>query len=641
MTERRAAPTRHPIQTPLEDLLRLGRSAVEAAVAEDLGGGDPTSEALAGTAEPIRAGLIAREAGVVAGLAIAEAVFHAVDDTIRFDPRVDEGEHVEPGDVLAEVAGAARGILAAERTALNFLQRMSGIATLTDRYLREIATSQAILLDTRKTAPGLRTLDKYAVRIGGGINHRLSLSDLAMIKDTHIAAAGSIETVARGIRRDAPGRPLEVEVRTFEELDSVLALDPLPERILLDNLSPDDLRSAVRRIDGRAVTEASGGVTLETIAGIAATGVDSISVGELTHSPRALDLSMEVRSGASPVPIGDEIASARRRLGDRIVILAHHYTRDTIVRHADIVGDSLALARAASEQAAGTIVFCGVRFMGEMAAILCRDEQQVVMPTPEAGCYLADCADIARIEAAWSALDNMVDVTELAPITYVNSSMALKAFCGRHGGTVCTSGNADRVLTWALSRTSRVFFFPDRNLASNTARAAGVRPDEIVLWPTSGTPDREQIERARVIAWPGVCNVHRRFRPEHVERIRSHHPGASVIVHPECSEGVVKLADRAGSTAVIRQHVASLPNGATVAVGTEARLVRRLRREHPGVRVLDLAEVPPFCRTMTETTPERLLETLRAIESGEVTGIDVDSGHAEAARTALRRMLEI
>jgi quinolinate synthase len=644
VAEQRRAPTDHLTQTPLEELLRLGESAIDAALAEDLRDGDPTSEAMFPDARPLRAVFTAKAPGVIAGLPVADQVFRRVDGAIRLNPHVDEGERVEPGDLLAEVVGPARAILAAERTALNFLQRMSGIATRTAQLGREIATTSASLLDTRKTAPGLRALDKYAVRIGGGTNHRLALSDLAMIKDTHLAAFGSLTEAVSAIRRHAPALGVEIEVRSFEELDEALRIDPVPERILLDNFAPDALKEAVRRVAGRAVTEASGGVSLETIARVAATGVDAISVGEITHSPRALDISMEVRSGSPTIPIAEEIAGIRRRLGDRVTILAHHYTRDAIVRHADIVGDSLALARAATELDAETIVFCGVRFMGEMAAILCRDDQQVVLPVPTAGCFLADCADIGRIEEAWSALGRIVDTSDITPITYVNSSVALKAFCGRNGGTVCTSGNADRVLAWALARTPRVLFFPDRHLASNTALAAGLALDEIAVWPSSDTPDPEYIRRARVIAWPGACDVHRRFRPEDVARIRALHPEASVIVHPECSEAVVDGADRSGSTAVIQTYVESLPSGATVAIGTEARLVRRLQRHHPDKRVLHLAEVPAFCQTMTETTPTALLDVLRRVESGddvEAMGVAVDPSLVQAARTALRRMLEI
>ena len=321
----------HPRQCSLEDLLRLGATGVAAAVREDLAGGDPTSDALFGEADTARAVLVARAPGVIAGLPVAERVFHAVDERIRFAPHVDDGERVEEGDTLAEITGPSRSILAAERTALNFLQRMSGIATLAARYARRIATTDAALLDTRKTAPGLRALDKYAVRIGGGRNHRLSLSDLGMIKDTHIAAVGGIAPALEAARTSAPELPLEVEVRSFDELDAVLSTEPLPERILLDNLSPDALRTAVQRIGGRAIAEASGGVTMETIRSIAETGVDAISVGELTHSVRALDVAMEVRSSEDDEPIADRIARVRERLGSRVVLLVHHYMRDTIV----------------------------------------------------------------------------------------------------------------------------------------------------------------------------------------------------------------------------------------------------------------------------------------------------------------------
>jgi len=629
-------------QTPLTTLLALGEAVVRAALEEDLAGGDPASAAF-NRGETARALFLAKESGVAAGLPIAELVFRTLSPSIQFESLVDEGERIEPGDILAEIVGPISHLVEAERTALNFLQRMSGIATRTARYVREIATSGALLLDTRKTAPGLRALDKYAVRVGGGHNHRLNLSEIAMIKDTHIAGAGSIEQAVRAFRETGSQVPLEVEVRTLEELDAALALRPAPERLLLDNFDVDTLREAFNRVGGRSATEASGGINLETIAAIAQTGVDSISVGELTHSVRALDISMEVRAGSEGHSLAQRIAVARKQLGDRIIHLAHHYTRDIIVDQADIVGDSLALARAAADTEAEVIVFSGVHFMGETAAILSREDQHVVMPVPEAGCFLADCATLPAIEAAWETLAGFVETETVIPVTYVNSAASLKAFCGRNGGIVCTSTNASAILMWALEQGQRAFFFPDRHLGENTARLAGIADAKIYPWPATGEPDSASLRQARVITWPGVCNVHRRFRPEHVARVRSLHPDASVIVHPECDAAVVDLADFAGSTTQLIRFVKEAAPGSTVAVGTEARLVRRLQKQHANKTVLQLSEVPTFCRTMTQVTPIALLETLEGVIEGAVESreIRVDSETARWARAALDRMLEL
>ena len=642
MPEDRTRPDDRLLQSPLETLLEQGVRAVRAALDEDLAKGDPASSVFSAK-DTLRALLLAKEPGVVAGLPVAERAFREVDASIRFEALVDEGERVEPGDVLAEVSGSARGILGAERTALNFLQRMSGIASKTARYVGEIATSSAVLLDTRKTVPGLRALDKYAVRVGGGRNHRLALCDLAMIKDTHIAAVGSIEATVETFRASGSPVPLEVEVRTLEELDEALRLNPIPERLLLDNFDLETLREAVARVAGRAQTEASGGITLETIGLIAQTGVDSISVGELTHSVRALDVSMEVRSGDARDSLSDQIAEARRKLGNRIVHLAHHYTRDSIVDQADVVGDSLALARAAAETEAELIVFSGVHFMGETAAILCRADQRVVMPTPEAGCFLADCATLPAIEAAWETLGMCTESDAVVPVTYVNSAASLKAFCGRHGGIVCTSTNAADVLAWALSQGERAFFFPDRHLGENTARLAGITEPEIYHWPASGGPDIASLLQARVITWPGVCNVHRRFRPDHVARVRSLHPEVSVIVHPECDAAVVAASDFAGSTSQLIRFVEEAAPGSIVAIGTEARLVRRLQRQNPAKTILQLADIPPFCRTMSQVTPLALLETLEGVIEGRAKDreIHVEGETARWARAALDRMLAL
>lgn len=280
---------------PQQWLLEAARPLIELAVAEDIGSGDATSQAVLAPDTALQAYIVAKAAGVIAGLPIAEAVFTRVDPTIRFHPLRSDGDPVAPGDIVADLAGRAWGVLAAERTALNFLQHLSGIATLTRAFVNAVAGSHTIILDTRKTHPGYRLLEKYAVRMGGGQNHRLGLYDMVLIKDNHIEAAGSITTAVQRARAAHPDLPLEVEVKNLDELREALEL-PV-DRIMLDNFDLEAIRAAVRIAAGRVPLEVSGGVSLERVAELAATGVDYISVGMLTHSAPALDISMEVTKG--------------------------------------------------------------------------------------------------------------------------------------------------------------------------------------------------------------------------------------------------------------------------------------------------------------------------------------------------------
>lgn len=276
----------------MDDILVAAQPLIELAIAEDIGPGDATSEAVLLPDLALHARIVAKSAGVVAGLPVAGAVFARVGPGLRFTAHVQDGARVEPGDLVAEVTGPGREMLAAERTALNFLQRLSGIATLTRAFVDAVAGSGAVILDTRKTHPGYRVLEKYAVRMGGGRNHRMGLYDMMMIKDNHIDAAGSISAAVERARAGFPDLPIEVEVRNLDELRQALPLDV--DRILLDNMGLGEMREAVEIAAGRTPLEASGNVNLETVAAIAAVGVDYISVGALTHSAPALDLSMLV-----------------------------------------------------------------------------------------------------------------------------------------------------------------------------------------------------------------------------------------------------------------------------------------------------------------------------------------------------------
>jgi nicotinate-nucleotide pyrophosphorylase (carboxylating) len=272
------------------------RQIIHGALAEDIGSGDVTSMPIIAKDVPLKGSFLVKAKGVIVGLDIVAEVFSQVDPTICFRPLVEEGSEVHPGHIVAEVSGYGPGILIAERTALNFLQRMSGIATLTRLYVQAVAGTRAHILDTRKTVPGLRVLDKHAVKLGGGMNHRIGLYDMVLIKDNHIQAAGSITRAVQMVRQQANKLPIEVEVESLEQLDEALSLQV--DRIMLDNMDQATMREAVRRTqayDGlKPELEASGGVTLDTVAAVAGTGVDLISVGALTHSVRALDISLDI-----------------------------------------------------------------------------------------------------------------------------------------------------------------------------------------------------------------------------------------------------------------------------------------------------------------------------------------------------------
>jgi quinolinate synthase len=625
-------------ESQLDVLLQAARPLIELALAEDIGPGDATSQATLPADLVLQGRIVAKEAGVLAGLPVAQALFERVEPALEFVAHAADGQEVVPGELVAVVEGPARGLLAAERTALNFLQRLSGIATMTRRFVDAVACTQARVLDTRKTPPGYRVLDKYAVRMGGGMNHRMALYDMVLIKDNHVDAAGGIRPAVERARAGYPTLPIEVEVRTLEELREALAIEPSLDRILLDNMNLDQMRQAVALAAGRVPLEASGGVTLEQAAAIAATGVDYLSVGALTHSVEALDLSMKIAKPQEQADPAARIAAAKATLGERLVILGHHYQRGEVLAFADFRGDSLKLARDAAQTDAEFVVFCGVHFMAETAAILAKPGQHVLIPDPSAGCYLADTATPEAVQAAWDRLP----ADQFTPITYVNSSAALKAFCGRHGGIVCTSGNAERAIRWALAQRPRVLFFPDQHLGRNTAKRVGIPVEEMLLWDPHYPPDAGAIQRARVILWPGACNVHQRFRPDQVRAVRQQLPGVRVAVHPECPMEVVDLADEVGSTAHLIALVEAAPPGSQWAIGTESRLVHRLQAEHPEQQIVSLASVPPFCRTMSQITLANLAAVLEGLVDGMlVDEVTVDPETARWARVALERMLAV
>ncbi len=347
---------------------------------------------------------------------------------------------------------------------------------------------------------------------------------------------------------------------------------------------------------------------------------------------------------------GPRIEAAKAALGDRLIILGHHYQREEVFRHAHHSGDSLKLSRQAAASNADYIVFCGVHFMAEVADILSRPEQVAILPDLSAGCSMADMANLAKVERAWRELSEALgqDPDEVVtPVTYINSAADLKAFCGRHGGIVCTSSNAGRVLEWSFAQREKVLFFPDQHLGRNTGHRMGIPLDDMVVWdfdrPLGGlTPER--IRAAKMILWKGFCSVHQMFRPEHIDRFRAEHPETKVISHPECSFEVCEKSDYVGSTEYIIRTVAESAPGTRWLVGTELNLVQRLheRHRHEGKSVHFMSPTICMCSTMFRIDPRHLCAVLEGLVEGRVINrIQVPAQDAAEARIALDRMLGI
>jgi len=357
-------------------------------------------------------------------------------------------------------------------------------------------------------------------------------------------------------------------------------------------------------------------------------------------------------TSASEDELASMIGAAKAALGSRVFILGHHYQRDEVMRWADARGDSFGLSRIAADQGdASYIVFCGVHFMAESADVLTGDHQQVLLPDLNAGCSMADMADIDQVEEAWDELGRVIDVDGLIPVTYMNSAAALKAFVGRHGGAVCTSSNARAVLTWALDRAQgssggeRVLFFPDQHLGRNTGFELGYGADDMRVWnprlALGGLTDRE-VKESTLLLWKGHCSVHQRFRPAHVEAFRASYPDGIVMVHPECAHDVVEMGDVTGSTDAIIRAVAAAPPGSVIGVATEIHLVNRLNNESPDKTVLCLDPLVCPCSTMSRIDPQHLAWVLEGLVDGEVRNrIVVDPETTEWAKVALERMLAI
>ncbi|QDE34346.1 quinolinate synthase NadA [Microbacterium foliorum] len=378
------------------------------------------------------------------------------------------------------------------------------------------------------------------------------------------------------------------------------------------------------------------------------------SMGDVipTGAPRQGELPAEYRE-ASEDDLDERIRAAKATLGDRAVVLGHFYQREEVVRHADYVGDSFQLATAAKERPdAEAIVFCGVHFMAETADLLSGPDQAVILPNLAAGCSMADMADIDQVEDCWEQLADVLGDLDaededgrvpVIPVTYMNSSAAIKGFVGRHGGIVCTSSNAQTVLEWAFERGRRVLFFPDQHLGRNTAKAMGVPLEQMPMWnprKALGGSSAAELVDSRVILWHGFCSVHRRFTVDQIDQARAEHPGVRVIVHPESPMAVVDAADEAGSTDYIRRAIAAATTPTTFAIGTEINLVRRLAAQFPQHEIFCLDPVVCPCSTMYRIHPGYLAWVLEELVAGRTPNrITVTADVADPARIALERML--
>ncbi len=389
----------------------------------------------------------------------------------------------------------------------------------------------------------------------------------------------------------------------------------------------------------------------ESSAGVPAYGPGASAADVAPAStPRQGQLPEEYKL-ASDAELDARIRAAKAALGDRAVVLGHFYQRDEVIEYADFVGDSFQLANAAlTRPDAEAIIFCGVHFMAETADILSRPDQAVILPNLAAGCSMADMADIDSVTECWDQLAEVLGTepgadgrVPVIPVTYMNSSAALKGFCGDHGGIVCTSSNAATVLEWAFERGQRVLFFPDQHLGRNTAKAMGVPLEQMPMWNPRkdlGGNDEQTLQDSRVILWHGFCSVHKRFNVGQIDKARADYPGVQVIVHPECPMEVVDAADAAGSTDFIKKAIAAATEPATFAIGTEINMVNRLAAEYPQHTIFCLDPVICPCSTMYRIHPGYLAWVLEALVRGEVLNrITVDDDVAGPARVALERML--
>lgn len=577
---------------------------IDLAIEEDIATGDVTTDSIVPESSVAVATMKAKADGVISGMGIVEKVFRRFQPDMEFTPLMHDGDTVKKGDVILKIVGSYPALLKGERTALNFFQRMSGIATETARYVAELKGTHTKLLDTRKTAPGMRVTDKMAVKDGGGTNHRMGLYDMAMIKDNHIKMAGSIAEAVKQVRsKIAPGIKVEVETTNLDEVKE--ALEARADIIMLDNMSTEMMKDAVNLIGGRAQTEASGNMTVARMAEVAATGVDFISVGALTHSVKALDISMNIQ--LTPEYLIKAIGDLKRK--HNAIILAHYYVAPEVQDIADFVGDSLELSRKAAETDAEVIVFCGVRFMGETAAILCHGKK-VLLPVPDAACSLADGVTGHDLKE-WKKhhKDGIV-------ISYVNTTADTKAYTD----VCCTSANAVNVAkqTAEVNPGKEILFAPDKNLGSYINHTAGLN----------------------MSLWKGCCHVHDKFTAEMILKKAEEYPDAEILIHPEsnCSTDERILNHPQCyfySTSGMLRHVKeSACNQFFIA--TEPGVIYRMKQDTPNKEFIPL-DANNVCEHMKRITLLNLFETLLHFKNA----VEVKKDVAEKAVSSVHKMLKL
>jgi len=370
-------------------------------------------------------------------------------------------------------------------------------------------------------------------------------------------------------------------------------------------------------------------------------------VVDLLANPRGDSiLPFEEYRRVPPAELSERIRAAKERLGGRLLILGHHYQKDEVIEFADLRGDSLRLSQqAAAVKSAEYLIFCGVHFMAETADILTDEGVQVILPDMNAGCSMADMADVDQVEACWEELGEVLDTREITPVTYINSTAALKAFCGEREGLVCTSSNAERVLRYAFERRPKVLFFPDQHLGRNTAKRMGVPLESMAVWDPAkpmGGNDAETLRRTKVFLWRGWCSVHQMFTPAHVAMFRKRDPEIRILVHPECTMEVVDAADVVGSTEFIVRTVQAAPAGSKWAIGTELHLVNRLKNENPDKEIHFLSSIVCMCATMYRIDPQHLCWAIENLAEGRVVNrIRVPDQVRRWALAALERMLAL
>ncbi len=371
-----------------------------------------------------------------------------------------------------------------------------------------------------------------------------------------------------------------------------------------------------------------------------------LGAGSDPLSERGVTCAGDVPAASDP-DLVERAKIARAALGDRAIVLGHHYQRDEVIEFADITGDSFKLAQAAEAQSSAEfVIFCGVHFMAESADILTSDRQKVILPDLAAGCSMADMATAAQVDECWKALTSLGIAEKTIPVTYMNSSAAIKSFTGEHGGTVCTSSNAKAAMTWAFTQGEKILFLPDQHLGRNTAvKDLGLSLDDCVLWnpwkPMGGLTE-EQIRNAKVLLWRGHCSVHGRFSKESIDDVRSRIPDVKILVHPECTHDVVTHADVVGSTEFIIKTIEAAPSGSSWAIGTEFNLVSRLAKAHPDKTIVFLDKTLCYCSTMNRIDLPHLVWAMESLVAGHVVNqITVDATVKKFSQLALERMLAL